>query len=240
MKTVFFAFTMISAAAMTTAADAQSTTAGCDGGPTVVELFTSQSCSSCIAAAEQFELLAARDNTVALAFHVDYWNNLVTSQGAWTDPYSDAAFTERQRAYNRRLRGRSSVYTPQLIFDGVTETVASSAPKIRQHLALAEARGKKPCADAARAGDAITFRVTAEAAGGEAFLAAFDPREITAVKGGENAGRKFKDVNAVTSLTPLGVIPPSGGELTASHDGACALVVQAPDHGGVIAAAYCP
>ena len=101
----------------------------------VVELFTSEGCSSCPPADRLLARLAAetRDSGEAvftLSFHVDYWNYL-----GWADPYSDAAFSARQRAYSRALGER--VYTPQMIVNGRRAFVGSDAPKAKRMLAEA-------------------------------------------------------------------------------------------------------
>src|SRR5271165_1705051 len=77
--------------------------------PTVVELFTSQGCSSCPPADQLLGELAKRPDVIALAYHVDYWNQL-----GWTDRFSASDFTKRQRAYARKM-GSSNVYTPQMV-----------------------------------------------------------------------------------------------------------------------------
>src|SRR3954452_12261437 len=79
--------------------------------PVVVELFTSQSCSSCPAADTLLRELAERTDVIALAFHISYWDRL-----GWKDPLSNEASTDRQKEYARRLSGR--VYTPQIVVDG--------------------------------------------------------------------------------------------------------------------------
>ncbi len=101
----------------------------------VVELFTSEGCSSCPPADRLLARLAAeaRKNSEAvftLSFHVDYWNYL-----GWADPYSDAAFSARQRAYSQTLG--ETVYTPQMIVNGRRAFVGSDASKARRHLAEA-------------------------------------------------------------------------------------------------------
>src|SRR5438105_352574 len=96
-------------------------------GPLVLELFTSQGCSSCPPADKLLTHLAtsAVDRPVApLSFHVDYWNDL-----GWADPYSLPAWTERQRQYARAL-GDSSVYTPELVVGGAAGFVGSNSGAI--------------------------------------------------------------------------------------------------------------
>lgn len=89
--------------------------------PTViVELFTSQGCSSCPSADKLLSELSEKENVLALSFHVSYWNYL-----GWKDPYSSEQFTERQRAYAKKLH-LSSIYTPQIIVNGQEEFVGSN------------------------------------------------------------------------------------------------------------------
>lgn len=92
--------------------------------PVVLELFISQSCSSCPPAeALLADISRQRRDVLALEFHVDYWDGLVYGGSAWKDVFSDPAFTERQRRYAQRIK--SSVYTPQMVIDGRREAVGS-------------------------------------------------------------------------------------------------------------------
>src|SRR5205823_7945904 len=86
--------------------------------PTVVELFTSQGCSSCPPADALLSELARRGDVIALGFHIAYWDSL-----GWKDPFSTPQSTERQRAYARLFGG--PIYTPQLVVDGTREMVGS-------------------------------------------------------------------------------------------------------------------
>lgn len=211
--------------------------------PVVVEFFTSQSCSSCIPAAAYFRDLAARDDVVALAWHVDYWNALQTKKGTWVDPYSSKVCTDRQRQYNINLRERSSVFTPQMVVGGKAESVGSKADKIDALIEEAHAEGAGAVIDTRRTEDSLEFAISESAAGGNAYLVTFKPQAVTTIKGGENAGREYHAVNAVTSVERLGAVrrigatfnidPPTGGY-------GCALFMQAPGQGAITAAAYCP
>ena len=109
----------------------------------VVELYTSEGCSSCPPAEvllNQIDRDARQQDTrvFALAFHVDYWNRL-----GWTDPFSDAAYSRRQRDYARALRQRS-VYTPQMIVNGTRGFVGSDARRARNELTAALAPQTSP------------------------------------------------------------------------------------------------
>src|SRR5450755_3698233 len=89
----------------------------------VLELFTSQGCSSCPPADRLLGTYTLRENVIVLSFHVDYWNNL-----GWKDPFSSKAFTERQ--YNYASAIHAEVYTPQLVINGQSEMVGSNESKI--------------------------------------------------------------------------------------------------------------
>jgi hypothetical protein len=212
--------------------------------PVVVEFFMSQSCSSCASAVDFFTELAARDDIIALCWHVDYWNMLDTKHGRWADPYSSAAHTDRQRQYNKNIRKRSSVYTPQMIVAGVGEAPGLSRTKVNTLIDAAAAEQTFATINAS-AGDnegEIVFDISESENGGNAFLITLKPETETNITHGENAGRTFKDVNVVTDFHRLGVIRRSGGEITAPApaDGEnCALIVQEPKQGRIIAAAYC-
>ena len=196
----------------------------------MVELFTSQGCSSCPPADALLGELARRDGVVALGFHISYWDHL-----GWKDPLSSPAATARQRAYARRL-SEGVVYTPQLVVDGVTEMVGSDRAAV-----LAALRAAKPEA-ATPVGFADDRRAVAIGAGqgrGEVVLVRFVRHRSTQVGAGENAGHAADDVNGVRDIAALGswdgaaqhfaIDPPAAGE-------GLAVLVQAPD-GKILGAA---
>jgi hypothetical protein len=100
--------------------------AGAETRPVVLELFTSEGCSSCPPAEVIVNELAQRPNVLPLSFHVDYWDDL-----GWRDRYSLASATARQRVYARTLR-RSSVYTPQAVIDGSRDIVGSQRAAVME------------------------------------------------------------------------------------------------------------
>ena len=235
--------TIGAAALMAAATSAPAVAQSNDHAPIVVELFTSQSCSSCVAAAEYFGELAARDDIIALSWHVDYWNMLETKKGRWADPYSNAQCTKRQRTYNRNIRSRSSVYTPQMVINGANEAVGSAREVVDQIIADQRAVDRPVSVTAQNTGDEILFQIGKNTTEAEAFLVTLSPSTVTEVTRGENAGRLFNEVNIVTSIRSLGAVTGEGAQLSAKRpeDGSrCALLIQEPDQGRIVAATYCP
>ena len=185
---IFTAFAMV--AIPMRAADAQDS-------PVVVELFTSEGCSSCPPAdAFLTDLARERTDVLPLAFHVTYWNYL-----GWKDPYSFDAATTRQRDYARWL-GEDGVYTPQMVVDGATGFVGSDRA---QGSGIIAAAARKPVpVSVARDGEALLIRVGAGTGQAEVLLVGFDPSHETPVGRGESSGRTLLESNIVRSLTPVG------------------------------------
>src|SRR4051794_38182710 len=162
--------------------------------PVVVELFTSQSCSSCPPADALLRELAGRADVIALGFHISYWDRL-----GWKDPLSNEASTDRQKRYARRLSGR--VYTPQIVIEGTDEMIGSDRASVAASL-----RQNRPEAIAAVnfAADRASVAIGSGAGGGEVLLVRFVRSRVTEIAGGENAGRTLRDANGVTAVTRLG------------------------------------
>lgn len=166
-------------------------------GPVVVELFTSQSCSSCPPAdALLAELARTRPNILALDFHVTYWDRL-----GWKDLYSLPQATERQRAY-AALWGRDGVYTPQLVAGGRHQAVGSDRAEVLQALAAAAADGPGVAVSLSRDGSGLVLEAGAGGGTGTLLLVGYDPSHTTRIGGGENGGRTLTEVNVVRSLVP--------------------------------------
>ncbi len=180
--------------------------------PVVVELFTSQACSSCPPADALLRTLHATDaDILPLSFNVTYWNG-----PAWTDPYSLAAATDRQNWYVGLQHG-DTVYTPEAVVDGGAQLVGSDRDGVTSAIAQAKAaQARAAQARAAPAGDVpVTVTATggpdvAVAVGGGAAAAAkvwlfgYDSIHTTRVGGGENGGAALTEINVVRSITPLG------------------------------------
>ena len=184
--------------------------------PVLVELFTSEGCSSCppadalIARLDKSQPVAGAE-IIALKEHVDYWNH----QG-WRDPFSAAQFSKRQNAYASAL-GSHQVYTPQMVVDGRAEFVGSSEYEARQAIAAAARAVKLPIhlewAPRAAA-ESISLQVRVDAAGqlprddaAEVLLAITEDGLHSDVLRGENAGRKFEHYAVVRELKRIGSIP---------------------------------
>jgi hypothetical protein len=200
--------------------------------PVVVELFTSQGCSSCPPADAFLTDLAKRRDVLPLAFHVTYWNSL-----GWRDPYSLDAATERQRDYAQVL-GDDGIYTPQMVVDGTLGFVGSRRATGLD--AIARAPAKPVAVRLARDGKGLVVSVGAGTPSGPArvLLVGYDPTHRTPVGRGENSGRTLLESNIVRSLAQISAWTGAATEIRcAAPDGETfAVLVQAAD-GRIIGAA---
>src|ERR1700757_5382922 len=164
--------------------------------PIVVELFTSEGCSSCPPADALLAELAGRPDVLALSFHVDYWDRL-----GWKDPFSSPAATERQQRYAELLR-LATVYTPQMVVDGRWQAVGSDHTKVQR--ALDAARHTVAEVQVALAIGGGLAHIKLGAAGdpvlGDVLLIGFDRRHVSAVQRGENGGRTLAHVDVVRGI----------------------------------------
>jgi hypothetical protein len=164
--------------------------------PIVVELFTSQGCSSCPPADALLAGLASRPEVLALSFHVDYWDRL-----GWKDPFSSPEATRRQHRY-AELLGTATVYTPQIIVDGKWQAVGSDRGEVEH--ALDAARRDTTTVPVALVVDhwraQIKLGPAGEGVSGAVLLIGFDLRHVTAVARGENGGRTLTHVDVVRSI----------------------------------------
>jgi hypothetical protein len=207
--------------------------------PVVVELFTSQGCSTCPPADAYLGELASRPGIIALAFHVDYWNYI-----GWTDPFASKAATDRQRGYAKQL-GLRYVYTPQMVINGTMEGVGSGREAITQLLADAAA-DKSPhvAVSVARGpGGQILVHIdggqTAEPA--TIWLVGFDREHTTQVPRGENEGRVLRDYQVVRTLKEVGswsgeAVDLALAENAATGDGGVGVLVQLKGTGRIVGA----
>lgn len=194
--------------------------------PVVLELFTSQSCSSCPPADALLADLAASDpGILALDFHVDYWNYL-----SWHDHFSLPAATARQRAYAVTLG--AEIYTPQLVIDGKAQAVGSDRGAVTAAIRSArEAPPAAPTLELKHAGGQLEVMVGAGTGHAHLLLVGFDPMHVTQVGAGENAGRTLTEINVVRGIVPLGNWSGAPLSLAAANPGGtrAALLLQAAD-----------
>lgn len=172
--------------------------------PVVVELYTSQGCSSCPPADALLAELAERDDVIALSLHVDYWDYL-----GWRDIHARKEFTKRQMAY-RDAVGARSIYTPQMVVQGVAQMVGSRREEVAAAIAKADRRGS---------GAEITLRPvdgmmkieaeispTGHAAGPcSIWLVSYETPPPVKIESGENAGRTIFYRNVVRSWMRMGM-----------------------------------
>jgi hypothetical protein len=177
--------------------------------PVVVELFTSEGCSSCPPADKLLEKLDKQPfpgaQLIVLSEHVDYWNHI-----GWTDPYSSSAYTERQSTYGNHLR-LESVYTPQMVVDGADEFVGNSSQEATKFFEKAAGRTKIPVriSGATLEGNVVKAHLETDPLPAESkkadlvFVVALNHAESQVARG-ENSGRHLTHVAVVRALVKAG------------------------------------
>ncbi len=170
------------------------------GETVVVELFTSQGCSSCPPADRILGELAERDDVIALALHVDYWDYL-----GWKDEFASPENTKRQRAY-ARAKGERSIYTPQMVIGGQDHVIGSKSMKIGQIIQKHSETQQPVQVQLKRNGDTISIRATSRGAARDAVVQVltFIPKSKVDVRRGENAGKTLVYHNVVQTMDALG------------------------------------
>jgi len=198
--------------------------------PVVLELFTSQGCSSCPPADLAVAKAADRPDVIALSFNVTYWNHL-----GWKDTFSRPEFTARQVAYAKAL-GHDAPFTPEVVAGGRADAVANTPARVDALIARGRAR---PTTAVSVAGGKVTVAAgVAPKRGADVWLVRYDPRTIQVpVKAGENTGKTLPQRNVVRSLKRLGgwnggaasfAAPPADPALRA------VILVQGKDGGPIL------
>ena len=203
----------------------------------VVELYTSQGCSSCPPADEFVSMLAANPQILPLALHVDYWDYI-----GWADKFAHPKFTDRQRAYAKAV-GSRTIYTPQLIIGGADRIEGfapeETAERLRAHLEA----GTPVRLTVTREGDKLVIRADADPPLDEPVrvqLVRYKPEETVTIERGENAGKSVTYTNIVTSWERIGdwsgreplelTAPVPGdepGAVIVQHEGPAAILAAA-------------
>jgi hypothetical protein len=191
--------------------------------PTVLELFTSQGCSSCPPADALLGRLVRQPGIIALAWHVDYWNGL-----GWRDPYSTPIATERQHHYASVLS--DEVYTPALVVNGARMVVGSDNSAVQA--AIGAVGGLTLQVTLHRDTESWIAEIGPAAEKITALLVIYDPQHATAIGAGENGGQRLTEYRIVRQATTLGTWDGTARRLTvpgvAPGLGA-ALLIQSTD-----------
>ncbi len=207
--------------------------------PVLVELFTSQGCSSCPPADALLAQLADREDVIALSLHVDYWDYL-----GWRDAFGKAGHTARQRAYAAAM-GERMVYTPQVVLMGREHLVGSRGKAIEAAVSRLGAEAPPALVALHRDGDRIRAEIAASAGAPPArvLMAWYSNVEHVDIEAGENAGRAATYRNVVKGWSELGAWSGAAETLSAAApDGADGVVVmlQAGPGGPILSAARLP
>jgi len=168
--------------------------------PVVVELFTSQGCSSCVDVGDMVEDLGKKPNVLPLTFSVDYWDYL-----GWADTFAKPEFAERQREYLKRLAVRGGGVTPQAVVDGRLQVAAAKTEQVEDLVKQARKAPHDPPDMELSASRVVIGSGRAGRGGADVWLVRYDPKEQSVpVKRGDNKGRTLVERNVVRELTRLG------------------------------------
>lgn len=203
-----------------------------EGPKAVLELFTSQGCSSCPPADELFADLAKRPDIIALAYHVDYWDYI-----GWTDTFATKDYSDRQRAY-AKSRGSSRIYTPQLIVNGSEGVVASHRDDVT---GAVQAAMLDLDVELEPVSDTLKITIPGRDGLGEAvvWLVCFRDRAAVTIERGENEGKTISYAQIVMGRQALGMWDPRTGaslklplkEVMPDRANGVAIIVQQEKNG---------
>ena len=167
----------------------------------VVELYTSQGCSSCPPADALVAELAGQEDVIALALHVDYWDYI-----GWKDSFANPAFTERQRSY-ARAAGHSTIYTPQMIVQGRDHIIGYKPMQLASLIQTHKENGAAVDVSLVRSGNSLSITAPALPRRTKDMvvqLVRYTPSETVAIRRGENAGKTITYSNIVREWRVLG------------------------------------
>lgn len=224
-----------------TAAFATSAWAGSVGRPVVVELYTSQGCSSCPPADAFLRQLAKRNDVLALSLPITYWDML-----GWTDTLASRANTDRQKAY-AAVMGRGGVYTPQMIIDGIDDVVGSRVKAVDRAISKREADMPDVPVTLKLTRNEVHVRIAAAKGNikrdATIWLFRIRPQATVKIGGGENNGRTITYRNVVRAVKAVGIWKGRAVSLDLPRqamgghaDDGVAVVVQSRGYGRILGA----
>jgi hypothetical protein len=204
--------------------------------PVVVELFTSQGCSSCPPADAMLHKLAERDDVIALALHVDYWDYI-----GWKDIFADPNYTKRQKGY-AHANGRKMIYTPQMIINGQEDVVGTKPMDVSN---LIHAHSKVPSKvdlKIQRSGSKVVISATALADVGPMAVQVvrYTPQSDVEITRGENRGHTLSYVNIThdwNKVADWDGSSPLQIRADAKGDDPIVVLIQSEGFGPILAAA---
>ena len=208
--------------------------------PVVIELFTSQGCSSCPPADALFRELAEEPGVIALALHVDYWDYL-----GWRDSFGSPAFTARQKAYAKAAHSRR-FYTPQMVVQGNERLVGHDAVRIVRSIAAHQALPAAVDLDVDLEEDLLNIRLTPNGVpvgAADVHVVRYMPSSEVEIEAGENAGRTIDYTNIVTEWDTIARWDgrePVDLAYRLTGDEPVAVIVQGSRSGQVYSAASLP
>lgn len=207
--------------------------------PVVVELFTSQGCSSCPPADALLLKLAERSDVLPLALHVDYWDYI-----GWKDIFASPAHTRRQKGY-AHLAGRRMIYTPQMIIMGQQDILGADEAAVEEAIASYQAEQRQVLLQHSQSGNTVQLSLAAQGNLDQDLpvfvqLVRFSERHSVEIARGELAGHRLSYANVVEELKQVGQWDGQGEaqmsfELTG--DLPAAILVQEGSYGRILAAA---
>lgn len=206
-------------------------------GPVVVELYTSQGCSSCPPADAILNDLASRDDVIALSLHVDYWDYI-----GWKDVFANPAHTARQRAYAHHADART-IYTPQMIIDGEDHMVGAQKDKVEAAIRMHAAMPQPVTLTLARDGGTLLIEALASGVLDGPLVVQvvrYLPARSVEIVRGENAGRTLTYSNIVSGWDKIADwdgSDPLSVAVELGDDGPVAVLLQEPGPGTIVAAA---
>ena len=203
--------------------------------PVVVELFTSQGCPSCPPADKLLHELAQRDDVIPLALHVDYWDYI-----GWKDEFSHPDYAKRQRGYAMQAK-RRSVYTPQMIVNGVTDIVGARRMELSKAIAHHADLPSRVELSVNRSGSEILINAQPTNVDGPLIvrMLRYTPQRSAHITRGENAGHTMLYANVTENWTVLAEWDGTTAlALTSVVEGdkPVVVLVQQDQHGPILAA----